>query len=185
MKTVPLSAPTRDTGRAIIAVMHTVSHAMTRGCLWWRRGRRGRGHWSTAGLWSQWTQEGRPVPSRTIAMTSPPCSVRTTTRLHYRWHEKSQTTRWDSFVVVVFTVHQWANPLWLYVYTSVWCCQLWVGLRFLGSRWMWVGGEEKVQQVNLESCPVQKRCGTLGSDETIRSGECMDKKSFLCYKRDL
>lgn len=97
MKTVLLSTPTGKAGRAIAAVMHTLSHAMTRGCLWWCGGRHGRGHWSTAGLWSQWTQEGRPVPSRTTAMTSPLCSVRTTRRLHYRWHEKSQTIRWDSF----------------------------------------------------------------------------------------
>ncbi|XP_051812171.1 macrophage mannose receptor 1-like [Acanthochromis polyacanthus] len=64
--------------------------------------------------------------------------------------------------------------------------RLWIGLRFLGDRWMWVNGdpleyEAWSQQGGQDhQCPIRRRCGALTRDGLWENRDCQDKLSFIC-----
>ncbi|KAJ0057981.1 hypothetical protein NL108_007202 [Boleophthalmus pectinirostris] len=61
---------------------------------------------------------------------------------------------------------------------------VWTGLRFLGDRWVWVGGEE-VQYENITTCPENKRCGMVDkmTDKLYNIADCKESRNFFCYKK--
>lgn len=63
--------------------------------------------------------------------------------------------------------------------------EVWIGLRFLGDRWMWVD-QGQVQNSGIDGCDAVKRCGALGktsSGQVYSTRDCAERKNFLCYKR--
>lgn len=63
--------------------------------------------------------------------------------------------------------------------------RVWIGLRFLGDRWMWIDGRNLAFQAwNREDqehrCPVLNRCGTLTQGGVWESWDCTDRLHFLC-----
>lgn len=64
--------------------------------------------------------------------------------------------------------------------------RVWMGLRFLGDRWMWVNGDPlKYEAWSKEGgqdhqCPIKKRCGTLTKEGLWENWDCQDKLNFIC-----
>uniref|UniRef100_A0A3B3BVS4 Secretory phospholipase A2 receptor-like n=2 Tax=Oryzias melastigma TaxID=30732 RepID=A0A3B3BVS4_ORYME len=60
--------------------------------------------------------------------------------------------------------------------------EVWIGLRFLGHAWFWVGGEQ-VQNQDFPSCPAF-RCGVLekGSGVSFEIRDCSERRNFFCYR---
>ncbi|KAJ0058545.1 hypothetical protein NL108_016631 [Boleophthalmus pectinirostris] len=62
--------------------------------------------------------------------------------------------------------------------------QVWTGLRFLGDRWVWVGGE-KVQYNDITTCPESKRCGVVDkmTNQLYNIANCEEQRKFFCYRK--
>lgn len=63
--------------------------------------------------------------------------------------------------------------------------RVWIGLRFLGDRWMWTAGRNLAFQAwspedPEQRCPVLNRCGTLTKGGLWESWDCTDQLHFLC-----
>uniref|UniRef100_A0A3B5A0N6 C-type lectin domain-containing protein n=1 Tax=Stegastes partitus TaxID=144197 RepID=A0A3B5A0N6_9TELE len=64
--------------------------------------------------------------------------------------------------------------------------RLWIGLRFLSDRWMWMNGvpleDEAWPQAGGQDhqCPIRKRCGALTMYGLWESWDCEDKLNFIC-----
>lgn len=63
---------------------------------------------------------------------------------------------------------------------------VWIGLRYLADRWLWVNGEPLVYQAWSQGdkdhqCPIWKRCGALTKEGLWVSLDCQDKLHFICY----
>uniref|UniRef100_A0A3Q2QIG5 C-type lectin domain-containing protein n=1 Tax=Fundulus heteroclitus TaxID=8078 RepID=A0A3Q2QIG5_FUNHE len=61
--------------------------------------------------------------------------------------------------------------------------EVWIGLRYLGDDWFWVGGEPGLYQ-NISSCPAV-RCGVLEKNSSTLFGirDCSQRRNFFCYKK--
>ncbi|XP_029286597.1 dromaiocalcin-1-like [Cottoperca gobio] len=65
--------------------------------------------------------------------------------------------------------------------------RVWIGLCFLGDRWLWVNGdtlEYKAWPISGDQdheCPMQKRCGALSKEGVWENWECWDELNFICY----
>ncbi|XP_055015858.1 putative C-type lectin domain family 20 member A [Boleophthalmus pectinirostris] len=62
--------------------------------------------------------------------------------------------------------------------------QVWTGLRFLGDRWVWVGGED-VQYNDITPCPEEKRCGVVDktTSKLYNIIDCKETNYFFCYRK--
>ncbi|XP_029945729.1 C-type mannose receptor 2-like [Salarias fasciatus] len=63
--------------------------------------------------------------------------------------------------------------------------EVWVGLRFLAGRWLWVTGADMLY-ADLPECPLEgNRCGALTKTSTtsVKTRDCTEKKNFLCYRK--
>uniref|UniRef100_A0A673BUT8 C-type lectin domain-containing protein n=1 Tax=Sphaeramia orbicularis TaxID=375764 RepID=A0A673BUT8_9TELE len=63
--------------------------------------------------------------------------------------------------------------------------RLWIGLRFLGNRWMWMSREPLFYQAWPEAsqdhqCPATGRCGALNKQGLWENWDCQDKLNFIC-----
>ncbi|XP_070768019.1 dromaiocalcin-1-like [Enoplosus armatus] len=64
--------------------------------------------------------------------------------------------------------------------------RVWIGLRYLQDRWLWVDGEPLVFQTWLQGgdqdhqCPLWKRCGALTKSGQWESWDCQKKLNFIC-----
>ncbi|KAK7934011.1 hypothetical protein WMY93_004907 [Mugilogobius chulae] len=59
---------------------------------------------------------------------------------------------------------------------------VWVGLRFLGDEWMWVGGGQ-TREWDVPGCPPVKRCGVLSTGTgLVTAAECHVKQYFFCTR---
>lgn len=63
--------------------------------------------------------------------------------------------------------------------------QVWTGLRFLESNWMWVTGEN-VEYEDIEKCPSKGACGTLpkAGNKSYEIRHCDEKRNFFCHRWD-
>uniref|UniRef100_A0A3Q3EYU4 C-type lectin domain-containing protein n=1 Tax=Labrus bergylta TaxID=56723 RepID=A0A3Q3EYU4_9LABR len=64
--------------------------------------------------------------------------------------------------------------------------RVWIGLRFLGDRWLWVNGDPLVYEAWPEGdqehqCPLRKRCGALTKEGHWENWDCEEKLHFICY----
>ncbi|KAG8014486.1 Secretory phospholipase A2 receptor [Nibea albiflora] len=62
--------------------------------------------------------------------------------------------------------------------------RVWIGLRYLGDRWLWVNGDPLVYEAwaiegDLQ-CPILKRCAALTRKGLWESWDCQDKLNFIC-----
>uniref|UniRef100_A0A672GLR2 C-type lectin domain-containing protein n=1 Tax=Salarias fasciatus TaxID=181472 RepID=A0A672GLR2_SALFA len=62
---------------------------------------------------------------------------------------------------------------------------VWIGLRFLVDRWLWVDGSELrfVAWAGIERgdrCPVLKRCGALSEQGLWENRDCAEEHHFIC-----
>lgn len=61
--------------------------------------------------------------------------------------------------------------------------RVWIGLRFLGHKWLWVNGNsldyENWRPTSVQ-CPIRKRCGALTKGGDWESWDCLEKLSFIC-----
>ncbi|TKS68853.1 Aggrecan core protein [Collichthys lucidus] len=64
--------------------------------------------------------------------------------------------------------------------------RVWIGLRYLGDRWLWVNGDPLVYEAwategdQVLQCPILKRCGALTREGLWESWDCQDKLKFIC-----
>ncbi|XP_051801871.1 rheacalcin-2-like [Acanthochromis polyacanthus] len=63
--------------------------------------------------------------------------------------------------------------------------RVWMGLRFLGDRWMWLNGDPLEYDAwskgaQDQQCPVRKRCGALTKEGLLENWDCQDKLNFIC-----
>uniref|UniRef100_A0AAQ5XYA2 C-type lectin domain-containing protein n=1 Tax=Amphiprion ocellaris TaxID=80972 RepID=A0AAQ5XYA2_AMPOC len=64
--------------------------------------------------------------------------------------------------------------------------RVWIGLRFLRDRWLWVNGDPleyeawSKQGGQDHQCPIWKRCGALTKDGLWENWDCQDKLNFIC-----
>uniref|UniRef100_A0A3B4ZIC3 C-type lectin domain-containing protein n=1 Tax=Stegastes partitus TaxID=144197 RepID=A0A3B4ZIC3_9TELE len=60
---------------------------------------------------------------------------------------------------------------------------MWIGLRFLGDRWLWVNGDTLVDtawsQGEGQVCPMVKRCGALTTEGLWEERDCQEKLKFI------
>ncbi|XP_068448335.1 dromaiocalcin-1-like [Clinocottus analis] len=64
---------------------------------------------------------------------------------------------------------------------------VWIGLRYLGDRWLWVNGDplqydawhERADQDH--QCPIWNRCGALNQQGLWENWDCQEKLNFICY----
>uniref|UniRef100_A0A3Q3DZV8 C-type lectin domain-containing protein n=1 Tax=Labrus bergylta TaxID=56723 RepID=A0A3Q3DZV8_9LABR len=64
--------------------------------------------------------------------------------------------------------------------------RVWIGLRFLGDRWLWVDGDPLVYEAWPEGdqehqCLLRKRCGALTKEGHWENWDCGEKLHFICY----
>uniref|UniRef100_A0A8C6LLT6 C-type lectin domain-containing protein n=1 Tax=Nothobranchius furzeri TaxID=105023 RepID=A0A8C6LLT6_NOTFU len=63
---------------------------------------------------------------------------------------------------------------------------VWIGLRYLGDRWLWLNGDPLVYQAwsqrgdQDQLCPVTRRCGALTKNGTWENRDCQEKLPFIC-----
>ncbi|KAK2919119.1 snaclec 5-like [Channa argus] len=62
---------------------------------------------------------------------------------------------------------------------------VWIGLRFLNDRWLWMNGDSLVYEAWAQGdqdhlCPTQKRCGALSKTGLWKNWDCQDVLNFLC-----
>nr|XP_054607697.1 secretory phospholipase A2 receptor-like [Nothobranchius furzeri] len=64
--------------------------------------------------------------------------------------------------------------------------RVWIGLRYLGDRWLWLNGDPLVYQAWSQGgdqdqlCPVTRRCGALTKNGTWENRDCQEKLPFIC-----
>ncbi|XP_029294092.1 macrophage mannose receptor 1-like [Cottoperca gobio] len=64
--------------------------------------------------------------------------------------------------------------------------RVWIGLRYLGDRWLWVNGEPLEYKAwpqggdRDHQCPIRKRCGALTKEGVWENWDCWDKLNFIC-----
>ncbi|XP_029293721.1 snaclec 5-like [Cottoperca gobio] len=64
--------------------------------------------------------------------------------------------------------------------------RVWIGLRYLGDRWLWVNGEPLEYKAwpqggdQDHQCPIRKRCGALTKEGVWENWDCWDKLNFIC-----
>nr|XP_008289815.1 PREDICTED: perlucin-like [Stegastes partitus] len=64
--------------------------------------------------------------------------------------------------------------------------RVWIGLRFLGDRWMWMNGDPLEYEVWSQAgdqdhqCPIRKRCGALPKEGLWENWDCEDELNFIC-----
>ncbi|MED6242798.1 hypothetical protein ATANTOWER_009902 [Ataeniobius toweri] len=69
---------------------------------------------------------------------------------------------------------------------SVFTKQVWIGLRYLGDRWLWVNGDPMPYEAwpmggdQDHQCPMLRRCGALTKQGVWESRDCQEKLSFIC-----
>uniref|UniRef100_A0A3Q3EM08 C-type lectin domain-containing protein n=1 Tax=Labrus bergylta TaxID=56723 RepID=A0A3Q3EM08_9LABR len=61
---------------------------------------------------------------------------------------------------------------------------VWIGLRFLGDRWLWVNGDPLVYEAwpkgdQEHQCPLRKRCGALTKEGHWENWDCEEKLHFI------
>ncbi|XP_037327199.1 dromaiocalcin-1-like [Pungitius pungitius] len=60
----------------------------------------------------------------------------------------------------------------------------WIGLRFLGDRWLWVNGDPLEYQAwsdgGDQQCPMQNRCGALNKGGLWENRDCEERLNFIC-----
>uniref|UniRef100_A0A3Q1GG89 C-type lectin domain-containing protein n=1 Tax=Acanthochromis polyacanthus TaxID=80966 RepID=A0A3Q1GG89_9TELE len=62
----------------------------------------------------------------------------------------------------------------------------WMGLRFLGDRWLWVNGDPLEYEFWSQEggqdhqCPIRKRCGALIKEGLWENRDCQEKLYFIC-----
>ncbi|KAL3066009.1 hypothetical protein OYC64_016031 [Pagothenia borchgrevinki] len=61
--------------------------------------------------------------------------------------------------------------------------EVWIGLRFLAGRWLWVNGTPLQKQLN--ACPEPKRrCGTMSKTGVMHPlMDCLERRNFFCSKK--
>ncbi|XP_034396166.1 macrophage mannose receptor 1-like [Cyclopterus lumpus] len=63
--------------------------------------------------------------------------------------------------------------------------RVWIGLRYLGDRWLWVNGDpleyEAWGGVQDHQCPLLKRCGAFTIRGQWENRDCQEKLNFICY----
>ena len=64
--------------------------------------------------------------------------------------------------------------------------RVWIGLRYLGDRWLWVDGDPLVYEAWSQGdqdhqCPLWRRCGALTKGGLWESRDCEEKLHFICY----
>ncbi|KAF7646330.1 hypothetical protein LDENG_00189800 [Lucifuga dentata] len=61
--------------------------------------------------------------------------------------------------------------------------EVWVGLRFLESHWLWMDRKSLAYQ-DIPSCPSEY-CGVLTKNETVtaEARNCKERRNFLCYDK--
>nr|XP_040041595.1 macrophage mannose receptor 1-like [Gasterosteus aculeatus aculeatus] len=63
---------------------------------------------------------------------------------------------------------------------------VWIGLRFLADRWLWVNGDPLEYEawpkggVQDHQCPMQNRCGALNKEGLWVNRDCEEKLNFIC-----
>uniref|UniRef100_A0A3Q1GG76 C-type lectin domain-containing protein n=1 Tax=Acanthochromis polyacanthus TaxID=80966 RepID=A0A3Q1GG76_9TELE len=64
--------------------------------------------------------------------------------------------------------------------------RVWIGLRFLGDRWLWVNGDPLEYEAWSQEggqdhqCPIRKRCGALTREGLWENRDCQEKLNFSC-----
>ncbi|XP_056264865.1 dromaiocalcin-1-like [Pseudoliparis swirei] len=64
---------------------------------------------------------------------------------------------------------------------------VWIGLRYLMDRWLWVNGHPLEYEAwtigggQDQECPIWKRCGALTNEGLWESWDCQEKLNFICY----
>uniref|UniRef100_A0A673CXC0 C-type lectin domain-containing protein n=1 Tax=Sphaeramia orbicularis TaxID=375764 RepID=A0A673CXC0_9TELE len=61
--------------------------------------------------------------------------------------------------------------------------RVWIGLRYLGARWLWVNGEPLEYQAwpgQDHQCPAMNRCGALTKDRLWETRDCLEENHFIC-----
>ncbi|XP_051241561.1 dromaiocalcin-1-like [Dicentrarchus labrax] len=64
--------------------------------------------------------------------------------------------------------------------------RVWIGLRYLVDRWLWVNGDPLVYQAwpqdgaQDHQCPMWKRCGALTKQAEWENWDCQDRLNFIC-----
>ncbi|XP_053355727.1 snaclec rhodocytin subunit alpha-like [Clarias gariepinus] len=60
---------------------------------------------------------------------------------------------------------------------------VWIGLRFLNGKWLWMSQEAQGSLVSMPSCPpLSSRCGSLHTTtNTLENRNCNDRLNFVCY----
>lgn len=63
--------------------------------------------------------------------------------------------------------------------------RVWIGLRYLGDRWLWVNGdplqyEAWPQGDQDHQCPIYKRCGALTKGGLWENWDCNEQLNFIC-----
>uniref|UniRef100_A0A3Q3MD20 C-type lectin domain-containing protein n=1 Tax=Labrus bergylta TaxID=56723 RepID=A0A3Q3MD20_9LABR len=64
--------------------------------------------------------------------------------------------------------------------------RVWIGLRFLGDRWLWLNGDPMVYKAwrngdQEHQCPLRKRCGALTKEGHWENWDCEERLNFICY----
>ncbi|KAG8014461.1 hypothetical protein GBF38_002930 [Nibea albiflora] len=64
--------------------------------------------------------------------------------------------------------------------------RVWIGLRYLADRWMWMDGHPSVYRAwdkedQDHQCPLRKRCTALTKGGVWESWDCKDQLHFICY----
>lgn len=64
--------------------------------------------------------------------------------------------------------------------------RVWIGLRYLSDRWMWVNGDPLVYEAwpqggdQDHQCPIWNHCGTLTKEGLWENWDCQEKLNFIC-----
>uniref|UniRef100_A0A8C6TXY9 C-type lectin domain-containing protein n=1 Tax=Neogobius melanostomus TaxID=47308 RepID=A0A8C6TXY9_9GOBI len=60
--------------------------------------------------------------------------------------------------------------------------RVWIGLRFLEDRWMWMTGESLnyTAWAQESDCPQRGRCGAVNKAGVWEDWDCNDKLNFIC-----
>ncbi|XP_065810640.1 snaclec 5-like [Labrus bergylta] len=64
--------------------------------------------------------------------------------------------------------------------------RVWIGLRFLADRWLWLNGDPMVYKAwrngdQEHQCPLRKRCGALTKEGHWENWDCEERLNFICY----
>ncbi len=60
---------------------------------------------------------------------------------------------------------------------------VWIGLRYLEDRWLWVNGDPLVYQASPQGgdqCPIWNRCGALTKEGLLKNWNCQEQLNFIC-----